>query len=351
MQALGTVIEPDLRRDLVSLNMIRDLKVEGGRVAFSILLTTPACPLKERIEREAREAVMTVLGVEQVDIHLDAKVTADGRGGRLNLPMKNVIAVASGKGGVGKSTVAVNFAVALAQAGASVGLMDADVYGPNIPIMMGVRRVPKAANKKIVPLEAHGVRLMSMGFLVDSEKPLVWRGPMLHSAIRQFLSDVDWGGVDYLVIDLPPGTGDVQLTLAQSVPLTGAIIVTTPQPVALSDVRKGVAAFQQLEVPIIGVVENMSLYICPQCGHEAHIFAHGGGREVAEQYGVPFLGEIPLDPSVREGGDLGRPVIVAAPDSPVAQAFQRVAEAAAQRISMLNYEQANRGLIQIMEIT
>jgi len=351
LQALGTVIEPDLRRDLVSLNMIRDLKVEGGRVAFSILLTTPACPLKGRIEREAREAVLTVPGVERVDIRMDANVTSGARGGQLNLPMKNVIAVASGKGGVGKSTVAVNFAVALAQAGASVGLMDADVYGPNIPIMMGVRRVPRAANKKIVPLEAHGVRLMSMGFLVDSEKPLVWRGPMLHSAIRQFLSDVDWGGVDYLVIDLPPGTGDVQLTLAQSVPLTGAIIVTTPQPVALSDVRKGVAAFQQLEVPIIGVVENMSLYICPQCGHEAHIFAHGGGREAAEQYGVPFLGEIPLDPSVREGGDLGRPVIVAAPDSPVAQAFQRVAEAAAQRISMLNYEQANRGLIQIMEIT
>jgi ATP-binding protein involved in chromosome partitioning len=189
-----------------------------------------------------------------------------------------------------------------------------------------------------------------MGFLVDSEKPLVWRGPMLHSAICQFLSDVDWGGVDYLVVDLPPGTGDVQLTLAQSVPLTGAIIVTTPQTVALSDMRKGVAAFQQLEVPIIGVVENMSLYICPQCGHEAHIFAHGGGRQAAEQYGVPFLGEIPLDPSVREGGDLGQPVIVAAPDSPMAQALRRVAEAAAQRISVLNYEQANQGLIQIMEI-
>lgn len=350
LQALSTVIEPDLQRDLVSLNMIRDLRVEDGRVAFSVMLTTPACPLKGRIERESREAVMRLPGIERVDIKLEAQVTAGRRGGRLDLPMKNTIAVASGKGGVGKSTVAVNFAIALAQSGASVGLMDADVYGPNIPIMMGLRRVPRASNKRIIPLEAYGVRLMSMGFLVDAEQPLVWRGPMLHNAIRQFLSDVDWGGVDYLVIDLPPGTGDVQLTLSQSVPLTGAIIVTTPQAVALSDVRKGVAAFNQLQVPIIGVVENMSTYICPQCGHEAHIFAHGGGREAAERFGVPFLGEIPLDPAVREGGDIGAPVIAAMPHSLVAAAFRRVAEAAAQRISVLNYERQNASLIQVTEI-
>lgn len=264
--------------------------------------------------------------------------------------MKNVIAVASGKGGVGKSTVAVNIAVALAQAGASVGLLDADVYGPNIPIMMGVRRVPKAENKKILPLDAHGVLLMSIGFLVDADKPLVWRGPMLHKAIRRFLSQVEWGEVDYLLVDLPPGTGDVQLTLAQSVAMTGAIIVTTPQAVALSDVRKGVAAFQQLKVPIIGVVENMSVYVCPECGNEAHIFAHGGGREAAEQYEVPFLGEIPLEPLVREGGDFGNPITVQAPNSPAAQALVRVAEAVAQRVTELNAQEASQGLIRIEEI-
>jgi ATP-binding protein involved in chromosome partitioning len=257
------------------------------------------------------------------------------------------IAVASGKGGVGKSTVSVNLAVALAQRGASVGLMDADVYGPNIPIMMGLRRIPRAVDRRIIPPEAFGVKLMSMGFLVDADRPLVWRGPMLHKSLQQLLAHTDWGEVEYVLIDLPPGTGDVQLTLAQSISLTGAIIVTTPQAVALGDVRKGVAAFQQLNVPLIGVVENMSYYHCPHCGHEAHIFAHGGGREAAENYQVPFLGEIPLDIAVREGGDRGTPVVATAPDSAPAVAIRQIAEAAVQRIEMLRVKQPRDSLVQI----
>lgn len=261
--------------------------------------------------------------------------------------MRATLAIASGKGGVGKSTLAVNLAVALAQGGASVGLMDADVYGPNIPIMMGVRRTPKVTGKRIKPLEAHGVKLMSIGFFVDADKPLIIRGPMLHKVLRQVLDHTDWGDIDYLLIDLPPGTGDVQLTLAQYVSITGALIVTTPQAVALGDVRKGIAAFERLKVPIIGVVENMSYYHCPQCGHEAHIFGHGGGREAAERYEVPFLGEIPLDIAVREGGDRGVPIIVAAPDSAPATAVQQLAAVAAPRIDTLRWKQHRSTLIQI----
>lgn len=261
--------------------------------------------------------------------------------------MRATIAIASGKGGVGKSTVSVNLAVALAQRGMTVGLMDADVYGPNIPIMMGVRHVPKTADKRIVPLEAYGIKLMSMGFLVDADKPLIWRGPMLHKSLERLLAHVDWGEIDILLLDLPPGTGDVQLTLAQAISLTGAIIVTTPQAVALGDVRKGIVAFQQLNVPIVGIIENMSTYHCPQCGHEAHIFAHGGGREAAERYEVPFLGEIPLEIAVRQGGDSGTPVVVADPDSPSSAAVHRIAELAFERIEALRKSQQRDGPIQI----
>lgn len=261
--------------------------------------------------------------------------------------MRAAIAIASGKGGVGKSTVSVNLAIALARQGMTVGLMDADVYGPNIPIMMGVRRVPNTADKHIVPIEAHGIKLMSMGFLVDADKPLIWRGPMLHKSLERLLSHVDWGEIDVLLLDLPPGTGDVQLTLAQAVALTGAIIVTTPQAVALGDVRKGIVAFQQLNVPIVGIIENMSYYRCPQCGHEAHIFAHGGGREAAKRYQVPFLGEIPLDIAVRQGGDSGTPLVAAEPDSPSSLAVSQIAELATERFEALWRRQQRDGLIQI----
>lgn len=332
MQALSKVYEPELHRDLVTLKMIKDVSIEDGVVGFTIVLTTPACPLRGRIEAEARQAVMAIPGVKQVNIKWDASVPTDNRiMGRLALPLRNTIAVASGKGGVGKTTIAVNLAVALAQSGAKVGLMDADIYGPNVPIMLGVEWRPPVKDNKIVPAVAYGVEVMSMAFLVRPEQPLIWRGPMLHSAIRQFLSDVAWGDLDYLVIDLPPGTGDAQLTLAQSVPLSGALLVTTPQQVALLDVVKAVEMFNQLQVPVLGIVENMS----------GDVFGQGGGRRLAERYGVPLLGEIPLDAQVRSGGDNGRPVVVAAPDSAAGKALAQMAKEVAARVSVVTLSQAD----------
>ncbi|MGE5140436.1 MAG: iron-sulfur cluster carrier protein ApbC [Rudaea sp.] len=347
LQVLSRVQEPELHRDLVSLKMVKDITIQNDTVNFTIVLTTPACPLRSQIESEAKAAVMALPGVKQVNIKWDASVPMDARiSGRINVPIKSTIAVASGKGGVGKSTVAVNLAVALAQAGAKVGLMDADIYGPNIPIMMGVEgQRPVATENKIIPLEAFGIKLMSMGFLVSPEQAMIWRGPMLHSAIRQFLSDVDWGELDYLVIDLPPGTGDAQLTLAQSVPLTGAIVVATPQDVALADVVRGVSMFQKLEVPVLGIVENMSYFLCPHCGERTDIFDHGGARQMADRLGVPFLGEIPLDTKIRLGGDTGLPVMVTEPDSALGEAFRQAAERIAARVSVMNVESAQGNLI------
>jgi ATP-binding protein involved in chromosome partitioning len=326
MAQLGSVIEPELRRDLVTLNMIKDLRIEGDTASFTIMLTTPACPLKDEIERSAREAALKVEGINQVEIRLDSSVPTDRRiTGRLDLPLKSLIAVSSGKGGVGKSTIAANLAVALSQSGAAVGLMDADILGPNLPTMMGVHRMPPPENNRLIPAQAFGVKLMSMGFLIPPEQPLVWRGPMLHSAIRQFFTDVEWGPLDYMVVDLPPGTGDAQLTLAQSVPLSGAIIVTQPQNVAVDDALRSLAMFEKLDVPIIGVVENMS----------GEFFGSGGGQRMAEQRGVPFLGSVPLDPQVRIGGDSGRPIVLEAPDSPAAQALIKIAGEVAARVSVL----------------
>lgn len=325
LAALSTVQEPELHKDLVTLNMIRDLEIQNDTVSFTIVLTTPACPLKGSIEKAAREAVLRLPGVRTVNIKLDANVPNDGRmRGLMQLPVRNAIAVASGKGGVGKSTVSVNLAVALAQSGARVGLMDADIYGPNIPTMMGVREVPGMRNNKIVPAEAYGVKLMSMGFLVKPGQPLIWRGPMLNSAIRQFLSDVEWGELDYLIIDLPPGTGDAPLSLAQALPLSGVVIVTLPQAVSLEDASRGLEMFRTLEVPILGVIENM----------RGDFFGAGGGEDLARIAGVPFLGAIPMDAEVRIGGDTGQPVIIARPDSPAAQALRAVAEQVAARISV-----------------
>jgi ATP-binding protein involved in chromosome partitioning len=331
---LSKVQEPELHKDLVSLNMIRDLKINGSMVSFTIMLTTPACPLKSQIEGEARQAVATLPGVSSVEIKLDANVPNDGRmRGLVNLPIRNAIAIGSGKGGVGKSTVAVNVAVVLAQSGARVGLLDADIYGPNIPTMMGVDRMVPPVNGKMIPPEAYGVKIMSIGFLVKPEQPLIWRGPMLHSAIRQFLSDVEWGELDYLIVDLPPGTGDAGLSVAQSLPLSGGVIVTLPQQVSLDDARRGLEMFRQLNVNLLGVVENMSYLELPD-GSRMDIFGSGGGERLAQQAGVAFIGAIPIDPSVRTGGDSGMPVVLTYPETPVALALRAVAQIIAAKVSI-----------------
>jgi len=334
MAALSKVQEPELHDDLVSLNMIRDLQIEDGQVGFTVMLTTPACPLRDQIERESREAVAALSGVESVNVKLDANVPGDGRPrGILELPIRNAIAVASGKGGVGKSTLAVNLAVVLAKSGARVGLLDADIYGPNIPTMMGVDHLPAAGEDKLYPAESYGVKLMSIGFMVKADQPLIWRGPMLHSAIRQFLSDVEWGELDYLVIDLPPGTGDAGLSLAQSLPLSGGLIVTLPQQVSLDDARRGLEMFRQMNVPIFGIVENMSYLELPD-GTRMDVFGTGGGERLAAESGVPYIGSIPMDPAVREGGDQGVPVTISNPDSPVSQALNAVAMDVAAKVSV-----------------
>jgi ATP-binding protein involved in chromosome partitioning len=351
MAALATVIEPDLKRDLVSLRMIRDLRVEGEAVEFTIELASATHPMRARIEDEARAAVMRVPGVEAVAVRFTANVARDQRiSAQLNRPVGNIIAVASGKGGVGKSTVAVNLAIALAQEGARVGLMDADIYGPNIPLMMGVGQLPMPTSQSIIPAVGYGVKLMSIGFMVRPDQPLVWRGPMLHNALGQFLKDVEWGELDYLIIDMPPGTGDVQLSLAQSTPLTGGVVVTTPQDVALSDVRKGLATFRQLDVPILGVVENMSYFIAPDTGNRYHIFGHGGGKRFAAEVGVPFLGEVAIDPRIAAGGDTGRPIVVAEPDSQPARALREIASQVSAQIAVLNLQRKPEGVIGLGDI-
>ena len=341
LAALRNVQDPELRNDLVSLNMIDDIEIKGDRVSLTIILTTPACPLKERIETDARLAVISIPGVKVVDIKLESNVPNDGRSrGLMQLPIRNAVAIASGKGGVGKSTVAVNVAVALAQTGARVGLLDADIYGPNIPTMMGVGKLPPSTKEKLTPAVAYSVKLMSIGFLVKPNQPLIWRGPMLHSAIRQFLSDVDWGELDYLIVDLPPGTGDAALSLTQSLPLSGGIIVTLPQQVSLEDARRGMEMFRQLNVPILGVVENMSYLELPD-GTHMDIFGTGGGERLAKEGKVPFLGTIPIDAKVRAGGDDGKPVIIEDPNSPAASALRGIAEVIAAKISLAALEKNN----------
>ena len=334
LAALGKVQEPELHQDLVSLGMIRDLTIGAdGDVSFSVMLTTPACPLRGQIEKEARKAVEAI-GASKVSVKLDSDVPNDGRmRGLVNAPVRNAIAVASGKGGVGKSTVAVNLAVALAKSGARVGLMDADIYGPNIPTMMGAMIMPNPKDDKLQPAVAYGVKIMSMGYLVKPGQPLIWRGPMLNSAIRQFISDVDWGELDYLVIDLPPGTGDAPLSLAQALPLSGVVIVTLPQAVSIEDASRGLEMFKTLNVPILGVIENMSYLSLPD-GSRMDVFGQGGGESMAKHYDVPFLGAIPLNPNVRIGGDTGKPIVITDPDSDAAKALQNLAENVAARISL-----------------
>jgi ATP-binding protein involved in chromosome partitioning len=337
LEGLRQIKDPDLHKDIVTLGFIKDLKIDGGNVSFRIVLTTPACPVKAEMESAAQEIVSALPGVTSVNVTMDAEVPKGrGLGEKVVIEgVRNIVAVSSGKGGVGKSTVAVNLAVSLTLDGARVGLMDADVYGPNVPMMLGASDArPEVEGNRLVPIEAYGVKLMSMAFLQPGDKPMIVRGPILHGLVKQFLSDVKWGELDYLIVDMPPGTGDVQLSLAQLVPVQGAVLVTTPQDVAVADVRRALKMFETVHIPILGIVENMSYFIAPDTGNRYNIFGEGGGEKLASFYRVPFLGAVPLGIEVREGGDKGVPVVVSQPDSPQARAFKHVAEEIARQISI-----------------
>jgi ATP-binding protein involved in chromosome partitioning len=337
LAALGRVLEPEVSRDIVSLGMVKNVACRDGTVSFTLRLREAGSPIQVPLERMARRAVLAIPGVQTVDITFETSPTSQLREtSRLNLNATHVIAVASGKGGVGKSTVAVNLAVALAQMGQRVGLLDGDIHGPNVPLMLGLAgEQPFAFAEQIFPLSAYGLKVMSMGLLVPAEAPVIWRGPMLHQALRQLLRDVMWGNLDMLIVDLPPGTGDVQLTLTQSLPLSGAVMVTTPQEVALADVHKGAEMFRQLNIRLLGLVENMSYYICPHCGQAEAIFGQEGGQKLSQKLGMPLLGQIPLDPAIRQGGDSGQPIVFSVPESAAGQALRQVAETLATTLQSL----------------
>lgn len=337
LKALTAVKDPDLHRDIVSLGFVKDLAVGDHRVSFTIELTTPACPVKDQLAASAKQVVQA-LGVADVQVRMTSQVTtAKGPKAALIPQVKNTVAVASGKGGVGKSTVAANLAVALMRAGAKVGLMDSDVYGPSVPILMGGSEQPQVVEGKINPPVEYGIKIISMAYFLPKDEAVIWRGPMLHKTMQQFLGEVRWGELDYLLMDLPPGTGDIQLSLSQTVPLTGAVIVSTPQDLALTVASKAIAMFQKLKVPILGIVENMSTYVCPQCGHREDIFGHGGARAAANKMGFPFLGEIPLDVNVRIQSDSGKPVALDE-TTPHGKAFREIAGALAAQISIANFQ-------------
>jgi ATP-binding protein involved in chromosome partitioning len=338
LAALRAVQDPDLHKDIVTLGFVKEVKINGGEVDFTIELTTPACPVKDEMKAQAEGIVRGLPGVTAARATMTADVKARGGFGRQAVPgIRNIIAVGAGKGGVGKSTTAVNLAIALQRKGARVGLMDADVYGPNTPQMLGIDQGPEVSGeKRMIPPEAFGIKVISMDMLVPPDQPIIWRGPMLHGAVQQFMRDVEWGELDYLIVDLPPGTGDVSLSMAQSVPVAGAVVVTTPQGVSVSDVRKAVGMFRQLNIPLLGVVENMSYFLCGHCQERTEIFGHGGGAKMADDLSIPFLGEVPIDTRVRSGGDEGRPIVSAAPESPAAKAFADVAGRVAAEISKQN---------------
>jgi ATP-binding protein involved in chromosome partitioning len=335
--ALATVMDPDLHQDIVSLGMISDIKIDGGKVHFKLTLTTPACPLKEKIEEDCRVAVGKLEGVKEISMESAANVAGQRKiAGKDPIPgVRQIIACTSGKGGVGKTTVSVNLAVALAKLGAKVGILDADITGPNVPLMMGVQdHQVEARDGRIVPPENFGVKVVSMAFFVSRDTAIIWRGPMLDKAIRQFLRDVDWGELDYLIVDMPPGTGDAQLSLVQATQVSGGVIVTTPQDVALLDGRKGLAMFKQMDVPVLGFVENMSYFQPPNSSERFEIFGHGGGAKLAEETEVPFLGELPLEIAVREGGDKGHPITATDPNNPASKAFNEIAKKVAAQVSI-----------------
>jgi ATP-binding protein involved in chromosome partitioning len=337
LNALKAVQDPDLHRDIVSLGFVQGVAIEGGCVSFTIQLTTPACPVRDQMREQAAQAVRAIPGVQQVDVRMTSQVRTSllQTEGLLIPTIRNVVAIASGKGGVGKSTVSANLALALAKTGARVGLLDADVYGPSIPTILGITGSAEVtADQQIIPIERNGLKVMSMGFFMKPDEAVVWRGPMLHKTVQQFLGGVQWGELDYLLGDLPPGTGDVQLSLCQSIPLTGAVIVSTPQDVALNVAQKAITMFKKLNAPVLGVIENMSAHVCPRCGEREEIFGSGGARKVAERLNLPFLGEIPLATPIRETSDAGRPIVISQPDSPAARAFTAVAEQLAAQISI-----------------
>lgn len=337
LKALDTVIDPELQRSLVAAGMIKDLRVDDGQVSFTLELTTPACPLRETLRQAAEEAVRALPGVTQVEINVTARVRANQGGEELLRDVRNVIAVASGKGGVGKSTVASNLAVALAQSGAQVGLLDLDIYGPSIPLLFDIHERPEfdQEKKKLIPIVRHDVRLMSLGLLLDEDQAVIWRGPMVAGAVQQLLRDVEWDGLDYLVVDLPPGTGDAPLSLAQLVPLSGVVIVTTAQDAALTIATKAMRLFGTMNVPIFGIIENMSTFVCPNCKEETQIFGrHGAAEEEAKRLRVPFLGRIPLTPEIVVDSDRGIPSVIAHPESPQADAFRAIAGKVAAQASV-----------------
>jgi ATP-binding protein involved in chromosome partitioning len=344
IKALSNVKDPELGRDIVSLRMVEGVTVEGGKASFTLNLTTPACPLRSRLEESARKAVADVPSISQVEMKTASIVyaTRDFANSEMLKGVKNIIAVASGKGGVGKSTIAVNLAIALSASGAKVGILDADVYGPNIPLMMGVVASTEVRDERIIPPIAHGVKVASLGFFYNEQTPVIWRGPLVAGAVRQLLTQVDWGELDYLVCDLPPGTGDASLTLAQTVPLGGILIVTTPQEAALSIAAKALAMFKRLNIPILGVVENMSYFVCPHCGEKTKIFSEGGGKKVAKERGVDFLGEIPLTLAVRETSDSGTPVTASTPNSPEALVFKDLAFRVAGMVSIVAFSKMRK---------
>ncbi|HEY3886290.1 MAG TPA: Mrp/NBP35 family ATP-binding protein [Vicinamibacterales bacterium] len=347
LEALRAVVDPDLHRDIVSLKFVRDLKIDRERVSFTIELTTPACPVKDQMRDHARAVVAALPGVESVDIQMTAQVR-QATGSDLNkqpVPgVRNIIAVGAGKGGVGKTTVSVNLAIALTQAGSRVAMIDGDIYGPNVPIMLGIKTKLATDGRKIIPAEQYGLQLVSMAFLTEDDSAVIWRGPMLHGVIQQFFREVAWNDVDYLIVDLPPGTGDVALSLSQNVPVAGAVVVTTPQTVSLADTRRAIRMYEKLNVPALGLIENMSHFVCASCGTESDIFGKGGGESLAREMNVPFLGRIPIYQPIRIGGDTGVPIVIGEPKSTAAQAFRAAAEQLAAQVSIASFKHQSKAI-------
>lgn len=340
LDALKGVRDPDLNRDIVALKFVKDVRIDGGNVAFTIELTTPACPVKDKMRDQARALVMQIPGVANVDVTMTAQVRSTISGDLSKAPVpgvKNIIAVGAGKGGVGKTTVAVNLAIALSQYGGRVAMIDGDIYGPNVPIMLGISTQLTTDGQKIIPAQQYGIQLVSMAFLTGDDAPVIWRGPMLHGVIQQFFREVKWDNIDYLVVDMPPGTGDVALSLSQTVPVSGAVVVTTPQTVSVADTRRAIRMYQKLNIPTLGLIENMSHFVCPGCRHESDIFGKGGGEALATELAVPFLGRIPVYPPIRVGGDTGVPITVGEPQAPAAEAFRAAAERLAAQLSIASF--------------
>ena len=340
LDALRAVKDPDLHKDIVALNFVKKVTIDGTRVSTVIELTTPACPVKD-LMRDQAWAAITALGATEVDVQMAAQVRTVTRPEANHSPVegvKNIIAVGAGKGGVGKTTVAGNLAMGLAKAGSTVAIIDGDLYGPNIPMMLGLSAELHTDGGKIVPAERYGIQVVSMAFLTPDDAPVIWRGPMLHGAIQQFFREVKWTDIDYLIIDMPPGTGDVALSLSQSVPVAGAVLVSTPQSVALADTKRAIAMYRKLNIPTIGLVENMSHFVCPGCGRESDLFGRGGAEKMAAEMGVPFLGAVPLSEPVRQGGDAGTAIVMSDPSSPAAIAFVSAAERVAQQVSIASYQ-------------